>query len=88
MKKKQRQTAVELVAESSSTSSRGKKWMEQISLDDQKYLADVILEIMKTPGVALYVVAKKLKDELCLSVSHDTIAKTLKEVIANGKSKA
>lgn len=81
MKKKQRKLAAQLVAESSSTSSRGKKWVDQLSTIDRPYIGAVVSEIRKTPGVALYVVAKKLKDELCLSVSHDTIARTLKEML-------
>ena len=76
-----------IVKEATSSNSRGQKWTEQISREEQAYLLDVVAAMKKIPGAAPYVVAKKLRDELALAVGVGTIARTLKEMIACGQKK-
>jgi hypothetical protein len=65
-------------------SSRGVKWTKQTTPEEQAYISSVVAVMKDLPGAAPYVVAKKLKDELKLSVCVGTIAKTLKELVNNG----
>jgi hypothetical protein len=47
----------------------------------------VIREMKTTPGAAPYAVARALKEELGLDINHETIAKTLKGLIADDQKK-
>ena len=77
-----RKTATDLVGES--VKPKTIKWTETLTAADISYLKEVVAEMKRTPGAAPYVVAPKLKVALGLIVSVGTIARTLKEMIANG----
>jgi hypothetical protein len=79
-----RRTPSSLVKSSVPTVQKTKKWTELLSRDDGTYILQVVTAMKATPGAAHYMVAKGLKEELSLSVSVGTIAKTLKEMIDNG----
>ncbi len=78
--KKRKITALELVREAAK-SRTSVKWTSGLSKDESGYIGDVVGELRKTPGAALYVVAKGVKLELQLTVSVATIVKTLKEML-------
>ena len=77
------QTAANLVKASTSTSSRGQSWSKQLGTDDRCYLRGIVIAMKETPSASPYVVARNLKEELGLAVSADTIAKTLKRLLAD-----
>ena len=87
-KKKRKRSAFDLVAESTTTSSHGKKWTEQLNSDDTTYVSMVLAAMKRTPGASPYIVARNLKKELGLDVSADTIAKTLKKLIEDDSKKS
>jgi hypothetical protein len=85
--KKRRKTAVDIVKESASSNVRGLKWTELLCAADQRFVRSIVAEMRGTPGAAPYVVAKGVKEELRLTVCIGTIAKTLKELIADDQAK-
>ncbi len=60
-----------------------KKWIDSLSEEDHQYLQNVIAVMRYTPRAALYVVAKGVKLELGLSVSVETVAKTIRELLSD-----
>ncbi len=77
------QTAAELVSKSTSTSNHGQSWSNQLNTSDKCYLRGIVIAMKETPGASHYIVARNLKKELDLSIGIGTIAKTLKELIAD-----
>ena len=87
MIKKRKQTAMALVA-AAAIRQPSTKWTSALSGEDQQYLRSVVGEMRHTPGAAIHTVARGVKLELQLTVSVGTIARTLKELLADGKKKA
>ena len=88
MAQRKRKTPADLVKSAVPINPKSVKWTDLLTGSEKAYVKDVIGEMNRTPGAALYVVASKLKEALGLSVSTGTIAKTLKERIADGQTKA
>lgn len=61
-------------------------WYRKLSGADRCYVIDVRDALAKRPDVPVYVVARKLAKELSLNVSATTIARKLKEMIADAKT--
>jgi hypothetical protein len=77
-----RKTAAELVKLAIPKVQTKQKWTELLSDDDTAYVCNIVTVMKRTPGAAPYVVARALKEELNLNVRHETIARTLKDLIA------
>ena len=60
-------------------------WYEQLHLANQEYVCRVVGEMRKNPDAACALVAKGLIAELSIKRSVDTVVRTLKELMRNGK---
>jgi len=79
-----RKTAVQLIKTARRPKDTG--WFASLSEYDRKYVMTIIRELRKDPSVPILPVARLLKEELGLSLSTETIRKTLREMIVNDKT--
>lgn len=83
-KVRKRKTAAQLVRE-----AKGKRsttsWYEQLSLTDQEYICQVVGEMRKNPDAAYALVARNLIIELSIKRSVNSVVRTLKELMRDGK---
>jgi hypothetical protein len=79
MPKRKRLAAEKLVALAVPT--RPRKWLDTLSQPDLKYLHVVARAAYNLPGISIYVLATRLKEELSAAVSINTIVRTLKELM-------
>ena len=62
-------------------------WYQKLHAEEQKYIDDVIKEIVSNPNAALYLVAEQLIFELDIDRHPSTVVKTLKEMVKHGQAK-
>ena len=81
--KKKRKSPADLV-KAGSAGAHGKKWAETLNDQDWLYVKRTAAAMREVPNAAPYHVARLLKEEIKATASVNTIARTLKELIANG----
>jgi hypothetical protein len=69
----------------SSSINKTKKWLDTLGSEDKEYVTKVAIAASKSAFISIYSLARAVKEELGATVHHETIARTLKELM-NGKA--
>ncbi|HDZ38272.1 MAG TPA: hypothetical protein ENH62_08315 [Marinobacter sp.] len=77
-KKKTRRSASDIVKGSMQSKW---KWFDRLSKEDLNYIQDIAHQLRLQPGASISVVARKLREELDLSVHENSVARKLKELV-------
>ncbi len=84
---KLRTSPSDLVSSVTEKTNKG-NWFDRLPPDDQLYVYKVRDAIVFRPGTPVYVVARKLVEELSIKTSSTTVGRKLMEMVANVKARS